>query len=53
MEAIVAVHPDALYVEMGPGAVLKGLMKKIAPTVTVQTCGTAADVDTLLSAVAA
>ncbi len=50
MEAITAVHPDALYVEMGPGSVLKGLMKKIAPTVTVLTCGTAADVDTLLSA---
>lgn len=53
MEAITLVHPDALYVEMGPGAVLKGLMKKIAPSVTVMTCGTAADVDSLLSAVAA
>jgi [acyl-carrier-protein] S-malonyltransferase len=53
MEALTLVHPDALYVEMGPGAVLKGLMKKIAPSVTVMTCGTAADVDSLLAAVAA
>ena len=53
MEAITLVHPDAVYVEMGPGTVLKGLMKKIAPEVTVMTCGTASEVDTLLSAVAA
>ena len=31
IEAIAMVHPDALYVEMGPGSVLKGLVKKIAP----------------------
>ena len=53
MESVALVHPDALYVEMGPGSVLKGLMKKIAPSVTVMTCGTAADVDSLLAAVAA
>ena len=53
MEAVSLVHPDALYVEMGPGSVLKGLMKKIAPSVTVMTCGTAADVDSLLAAVTA
>ncbi|MEO7458409.1 MAG: ACP S-malonyltransferase, partial [Gemmatimonadaceae bacterium] len=40
LEAIAAVHPDALYVEMGPGSVLKGLAKKIAPSLTVVTCGT-------------
>ncbi len=53
MESVTLIHPDALYVEMGPGAVLKGLMKKIAPSVTVMTCGTAAEVDSLLAAVAA
>ena len=53
MEGVALLYPDALYVEMGPGAVLKGLMKKIAPAVTVMTCGTAADVDSLLAAVAA
>jgi [acyl-carrier-protein] S-malonyltransferase len=53
MDAMAVMHPDALYVEMGPGAVLKGLMKKIAPSATVMTCGTAADVDSLLAAVMA
>ena len=31
VEALALRHPDALYVEMGPGSVLKGLVKKIAP----------------------
>ena len=53
VEAITTRFPDALYVEMGPGAVLKGLVKKIAPAAKVVTCGTAADVDALLEAVAA
>lgn len=53
MEALTLVHPDALYVEMGPGTVLKGLMKKIAPNVTVMTCGTAAAVESLLTTVTA
>jgi [acyl-carrier-protein] S-malonyltransferase len=48
---IAALHPDALYVEMGPGAVLKGLVKKIAPSLKVVTCGTGAEVDALLTLV--
>ncbi len=40
--------PEALYVEMGPGSVLTGLVKKISPSVQTVTCGTAADVDLLL-----
>jgi len=53
MESLAALHPDALYVEMGPGAVLKGLARKIAPSLKVVTCGTAAEVDSLLATVAA
>ncbi|HET7189311.1 MAG TPA: ACP S-malonyltransferase [Gemmatimonadaceae bacterium] len=53
LEHIAVLHPDALYVEMGPGAVLKGLAKKIAPNIKVVSCGTAADVDAILTLVTA
>ena len=45
-------YPEALYVEMGPGSVLAGLVKKIAPSVKTATCGTAADVRQLRELVA-
>jgi [acyl-carrier-protein] S-malonyltransferase len=51
IESLVLLHPDVLFVEMGPGAVLKGLVKKIAPDATVLGCGTGADVDALLAVV--
>jgi [acyl-carrier-protein] S-malonyltransferase len=50
--AMAKQHPDATYVEMGPGNVLVGLVKKIAPSVKTMTCGTAAEVNQLLEAVA-
>jgi [acyl-carrier-protein] S-malonyltransferase len=48
VEAMARRHPDALFVEMGPGSVLVGLVKKIA-TVKTMTCGTAAEVGQLVS----
>jgi [acyl-carrier-protein] S-malonyltransferase len=47
IHALAARYPDALFVEMGPGSVLVGLIKKIAPSVKTMTCGTAAEVQQL------
>jgi [acyl-carrier-protein] S-malonyltransferase len=44
IEALAAKYPDALFVEMGPGSVLKGLVHKIAPDIKTLTCGTVAEV---------
>jgi [acyl-carrier-protein] S-malonyltransferase len=52
-DTLARLYPDALFVEMGPGHVLKGLARKIAPHVKVVTTGTAADVDALLAMVTA
>ena len=48
VRAMAARYPDALFVELGPGSVLVGLVKKIAPGVQTATCGTVAEVDALL-----
>jgi [acyl-carrier-protein] S-malonyltransferase len=45
---MVTDFPTALFVEMGPGNVLTGLMKKIAPAAQTASCGTAAEVEHLL-----
>ena len=52
VERLASDYPDALYVEMGPGNVLTGLVKKIAPSVETMTCGTVTEVEQLLSRVA-
>ena len=46
---IAAAYPDALYVEMGPGSVLTGLLPRIVPGLKAQACGTPADVEKLLA----
>ena len=53
VETLAARHPDALYVEMGPGSVLSGLVRKIAPSVQTLACGTARDVEALHERLAA
>lgn len=45
-----ARFPGTTFVEMGPGAVLSGLVKRLAPDCKAITCGTAAEVEALLSA---
>lgn len=45
-------HPSALFVELGPGNVLTGLLKRIAPSVASAPGGTAADLANLLEMVA-
>jgi [acyl-carrier-protein] S-malonyltransferase len=52
VERLAGEFPDALFVEMGPGSVLTGLVKKIAPSVQTMTCGTVPEVEQLLSKVA-
>jgi [acyl-carrier-protein] S-malonyltransferase len=52
VEAIARRYPEALFVEMGPGSVLTGLVKKIVPAVRTATCGTAAEIESLLELVA-
>jgi [acyl-carrier-protein] S-malonyltransferase len=44
---VAARFPDALYVEMGPGNVLTGLMARLAKGARTFACGTAADVEKL------
>lgn len=49
VKRMAADHPGALWIEMGPGTVLAGLVRKIDPTVQVLSCGTAAEVEQLLT----
>jgi [acyl-carrier-protein] S-malonyltransferase len=52
MRNIAGHFPDALYVEMGPGNVLTGLMGRLVKGARTFACGTAAEVDKLLQMVA-
>ena len=46
---LAAQHPDALFLEIGTGSVLTGLVKRIAPDVETAYCGTPAEVEALLA----
>ena len=49
VERLVRDFPGALFVEMGPGTVLTGLVKKIAPGAECVACRTRADVESLMN----
>jgi len=53
IEVMAAAYPDALFVEMGPGSVLTGLLGRIVPSASGISCGTAADVEKLYSRIVA
>lgn len=50
---IVAKHSEALYVEMGPGNVLTGLLSRISPAVKGISCGTLTEIEKLQTLLAA
>lgn len=52
VERLTRDFPGALFVELGPGSVLSGLLKKIAPSAECVSCATAADVDSLMARLA-
>jgi [acyl-carrier-protein] S-malonyltransferase len=48
---IAACYPDALFVELGPGSVLTGLLTRIVPGARGVACGTPGEVEKLLAQV--
>lgn len=51
MQNLAAAFPGALFVEIGTGSVLTGLAKRIAPNVKTMSCGTVAEIESLLQQV--
>ena len=49
---IAALFPQALFVEMGPGNVLTGLLSRIVPAAKGFACGTPTDVEKLINQLA-
>lgn len=45
---VAARFPGTTFVEMGPGAVLSGLVKRLAPDCRTMTCGTVSEVESLM-----
>lgn len=51
MRTLAERHPDATFVEIGSGAVLAGLARRIAPSVKTMAVGTVAEVEKFLESV--
>jgi [acyl-carrier-protein] S-malonyltransferase len=49
MQAAAALAPGATFIEIGPGNVLAGLLKRIVPTAKTVTLGSADEVERFLS----
>jgi [acyl-carrier-protein] S-malonyltransferase len=49
MKTAAEFAPDCTFIEIGPGAVLSGLLKRILPGVSTVTLGTAAEVEAFLA----
>lgn len=52
VRAMHAAHADALYVELGPGNVLSGLVSRIVRGARTVACGTPQDMDTIVGMLA-
>jgi [acyl-carrier-protein] S-malonyltransferase len=52
MQAVERDYPESLCLELGPGNVLAGLVKRCAPSLRTMPCGTARDVDVIAKAIA-
>jgi [acyl-carrier-protein] S-malonyltransferase len=51
MRQAAALAPGATFVEVGPGSVLAGLLKRIVPEATAVTLGTAEEVERFMDSV--
>jgi [acyl-carrier-protein] S-malonyltransferase len=51
MRTLATQYPEATFVEIGTGAVLSGLARRIAPNVKAVACGTVADIEKLVASV--
>ena len=48
VQSMASEHPGALFVEIGPGGVLTGLLKRLAADHTAMSCGTVPEIAALL-----
>jgi len=53
MHQLATTYPDATFVEIGTGNVLAGLARRVAPGLKTATCGTVAEIESLMAMVAA